>query len=64
VIGYVDASVRIHCDWCYTRSPANPHNADVPLKPPRWGVAERDGDTRHACPRHTRQLRAWERGDA
>lgn len=65
MIGYVDGSLRMHCDWCYARSPEGP-SRDLAVRPARWGVAmvvhspERT-ETRHACPRHTRQLRAWER---
>lgn len=63
MIGYVDGTIRMHCDWCYKRSEPGP-NPDIPLRPVRWGIGRRGDEYRHACPSHTRQLRAWERGDA
>lgn len=68
MIGFIDGSARMHCDWCYRRSDPGP-DPNRAVKPVRWGVAMvvHDADrteTRHACPSHTRQLRAWERGDA
>lgn len=62
MIGYVDGTVRMFCDWCFARSAPSPVR-DIPLKPTRWGLARRGEEVRHACQRHTRNLRAWERGD-
>lgn len=70
MIAWVDASARFMCDWCYARAPKpedeNVARSGIPVKPKRWGIAMvvHDADhteTRHACPSHTRQLRAWER---
>lgn len=77
MIGFVNGLIHWHCDWCWARAPSTRAWTAVdvqrsetaeerPQRPKRWGVgmvvhsADRV-ETRHACPRHTRQLRAWER---
>lgn len=62
MIAYIDGGARMVCDWCFARGEKGP-DRDIPVRPKRWGVGKRGGKTHHACPRHTRDLRAWERGD-
>lgn len=70
MIAFVDGAAVMVCDWCYARAPKpedpNVVRSHIPVKPKRWGIAMvvYDADrteTRHACPSHTRSLRAWER---
>lgn len=57
MIAYVNGAAVMMCDYCYVRGPKG-HSRDIPTRPPRWGVRRVGDQIKHACAKHTRQLKA------